>query len=138
MSDTRAVRLEWCGTGLRFRGGGSDPETPAIDMDGDGQSGPSPMILLLLACAGCTASDVIAMLQKMRVAVASLTVDVTGKRRREDPRKYEELRLRYLIGGEGLDRSKAERAVRLSLEKYCSVIHSLAPDVNVAHEIELV
>ena len=96
------------------------------------------MILLLLACAGCTASDVIAMLQKMRVAVVSLTVDVTGKRRREDPKRYEELRLRYFIGGDGLDRSKAERAVRLSLEKYCSVIHSLAPDVHVVHEIELV
>ncbi len=96
------------------------------------------MIMLLLACAGCTASDVISMLQKMRVAVETLTVDVTGKRRREDPKRYEELRLRYLIGGKGLDPSKAERAVRLSLEKYCSVIHSLAPDVNVAHEIELV
>lgn len=96
------------------------------------------MLVLLLACAGCTASDVISMLQKMRVAVASLTVDVTGKRRPEDPKRYEELRLRYIIGGDGLDRSKAERAVSLSLEKYCSVVHSLAPDVTVAHEIELV
>ncbi|MFQ5703425.1 MAG: OsmC family protein [Gemmatimonadales bacterium] len=137
VANKRAVRLEWCGSGLRFRGGGTVPETPTIEVDGDGESAPSPMLVLLLACAGCTASDVISMLQKMRVVVASLTVDVTGERREGDPQRYSRLKLFYRIAGDGLDLVKARRAVVLSLEKYCSVVHSLAPDIVVDHEIEL-
>lgn len=138
VANKRAVRLEWCGSGLQFCGGGTIPETPMIQVDGDGQTGPSPMLVLLLACAGCTASDVILMLEKMRVTVTSLTVDVMGERHDGDPQRYSRLKLLYRIAGDGLDSVKAQRAVGLSLEKYCSVVHSLAPDVVVDHEIEVV
>ena len=55
MSNLRAVRLDWLGRGMRFRAVGAEPATPAIEIDGDGDSGPSPMIALLMAAAGCTA-----------------------------------------------------------------------------------
>jgi len=49
MSNRRAVRLDWLGKGMRFRAVGAEPATPAIEIDGDGDSGPSPMIALLMA-----------------------------------------------------------------------------------------
>jgi putative redox protein len=137
MPSTRTVRLTWSGTGMRFAGGGTTPASPPIVVDGDGSEGPSPMQTLLLAAAGCAGSDVVSILGKMRVELRDLVVEVTGLRRDEEPRRYVEIAFRFAMAGEGLDRAKAERAVRLSLEKYCSVVHSLAPDITVRHEIVL-
>jgi putative redox protein len=137
VSNLRAVRLEWLGKGVRFRAVGTEPATPAIEIDGDGSSGPSPMITLLLAAGGCTGADVGSLLQKMRVQLAQVLVEIRGVRREDHPRRYLEIHYRYQLSGEGLDQEKAERAVVLSLEKYCSVFHSLAPDIKVTHEIVL-
>jgi putative redox protein len=137
MSNLRAVRLDWLGKGMRFRAVGVEPATPAIEIDGDGTSGPSPMITLLMAAAGCTGADVVSILGKMQVGLAQVTVDVEGERREEQPRRYVRLHCRYRLSGQDLDQSKAERAVALSLEKYCSVIASLAPDIQVTHEVVL-
>lgn len=133
----RAARLEWSGTGLQFSGAGTAPASPPITIDGDSEGGPSPMQVLLLAAAGCTGGDVVSILQKMRVTVQEVIVDVLGIRRDEEPRRYVEIRFRFALRGEGLDAAKAERAVSLSLEKYCSVVHSLAPDIVLSHEIVL-
>ena len=137
MSNVRAVRLDWLGKGMRFRAVGTEPATPAVEIDGDGNSGPSPMITLLFAAAGCSGSDVVSILQKMRVQLARLSVEGRGQRRQEQPRRYIAVHYRYLISGEGVDQAQAERAVSLSLEKYCSVVHSLAPDIKVSHEVVL-
>jgi len=135
--NTRAVSLEWAGEGLRFRGRGVDPVTPEVAVDGNGESGPSPMAALLLACAGCSGADVVSILAKMRVRLTGLSIDVTGVRRDDNPKRYTSLQFRFRMSGEGLDPDKAERAVRLSLDKYCSVVHSLAPDIAIGHQIDL-
>lgn len=135
MPQTRAVRLEWVGQDLRFTGAGTDPASPPITIDGDSAEGPSPMLTLLLAAAGCSAADVVSILRKMRVGLSRCSVEVAGVRRDEEPRRYVELRFRYTLAGTDLDAGKAERAVDLSLSKYCSVVHSLAPDTVVRHEI---
>lgn len=137
MSEVRGIELHWSGERLRFTGGGTEPESPAIVLDGDVAAGPSPMQALLLAAAGCTGADVVVILKKMRVPLRSLSVGVRGTRRDEEPRRYTGLHFRFRMEGDGLDLSKAERAVGLSLEKYCSVVHSLAPDIAVSHEIEV-
>ena len=137
MPQERSIRLTWEGEGLRFEGGGTQPPTPAITVDGDGEAGPSPMITLLLAVAGCSGADVVVILKKMRVDLQSLAVEVTGTRRDEEPRRYTGVRFCFRLAGEGLDAAKAERAVQLSLDKYCSVVASLAPDIAVEHEVVL-
>ena len=134
---TRSVRLDWPGDGLKFRGGGTNPATPTIEIDGDNETSPGPMLTLLLAAAGCSAVDVVLMLEKMRVTLTDLSVDVEGVRREGDPRRYDALHLRYRLSGESLDSDKAERAVSLSITKYCSVLHSLAPDIAVSYDIEI-
>lgn len=131
----RAIRLEWLGEGMRFRGAGTEPRTAAVEIDGDGDTGPSPMIALLLAAAGCTGADVVLILKKMRVELRRCVIEVRGTRREEEPRRYVALHYRYALAGDGLDRAKAERAVKLSIEKYCSVMHTLAPDVAISYDI---
>ncbi len=139
MPSERGVRLEWKGEGegegLQFAGRGVIPESPSITIDGDSKSAPAPMQLLLLACASCSAADAVSILHKMRVNLRSLSVGVTGIRRDEEPRRYVAISFEFTASGEGLDRAKAERAVNLSIEKYCSVIHSLSPDIDVSYTV---
>jgi putative redox protein len=137
MPQERAVRLEWTGQRLQFRGGGTEPATPEIVIDGDGEQGPSPMLSLLLAAAGCSGADVVVILNKMRVPIERLAIDVVGVRRDEEPRRYTGLRFRFTVSGNEIDVSKVERAVALSLEKYCSVVASLAPDIAVGYEVAM-
>lgn len=129
------IRLVWTGEGLVFRGGRAKEGSPEIVVDGDGATGPSPMITLLLALAACTGSDVVHILKKMRVGLDVCDVDVTGVRREEEPRRYVAIRLVFRLAGDGLDQTKGERAVSLSMEKYCSVVHSLATDIQVTHQV---
>jgi len=128
------VVMAWQGD-LRFEGGELD--RPWIPIDGDNAEAPGPMLLLLLAVASCSGSDVLIILKKMRVAVRSLRMEVEGTRRAEEPRRYISLTVVYHIAGDGLNASKAERAAALSLEKYCSVVHSLAPDITIASRVVL-
>ncbi|MDH4130188.1 MAG: OsmC family peroxiredoxin, partial [Gemmatimonadota bacterium] len=66
-----------------------------------------------------------------------LTIEVIGTRRDDHPRRFVNLHLVFDLAGDGLDETKARRAIELSLDKYCSVIHSLAPDITVTHELRL-
>jgi putative redox protein len=135
--NTRSIRLNWTGEGLQFEGFGGAPDTPPIMLDGEMKLGPTPMDTLLIACAGCAGADVVSILKKMKVNLESVSVEVSGERRAEHPKRYTALKYLFRFAGDGLDRTKAERAVTLSLEKYCSVLHSLNPDTQLDHEIEL-
>ena len=137
MPFTRSIKLEWTQDGLKFRGAGSDPLTPGIVVDADNGIAPGPTLLLLIAAAGCTASDVVLILQKMRVKLTRCDVEINGTRRDEEPKRYIAMHLKYTVAGEGIDQAKAERAVTLSVEKYCSVMSSLAPDIAVSHDVVL-
>jgi putative redox protein len=132
--ETKRATLSWQ-RDLRFVS--AAPETPAIIIDGDNIAGPGPMLCLLLAAAACSGSDVVLILQKMRVQLRELRIEVAGVRREAEPRRYTALHLDYHLAGEGLDPIKARRAIDLSLEKYCSVIHSLAPDIAITYALAL-
>jgi putative redox protein len=132
--ETKRATVVWQ-QGLRFTG--SEPGGPAITVDGDNVMGPGPMLTLLLAAAACSGSDVVLILEKMRVNLRGLRIEVAGTRREEEPRRYVAIHLDYHLGGEGIDSVKARRAIDLSLEKYCSVIHSLAPDITVTYALSL-
>lgn len=135
MSDAR-VHLRWEGRGLVFRGG---PEGgPEVQVDGDAGEAPAPMQQLLLSLAGCMAIDVLMILEKSRVPVASLAVEVEGTRVDDHPRRFDAVTLVYVVEGPGeRDRAKLERAVALSRDTYCSVLHTLRPDLELQVRIEL-
>ena len=108
-----------------------------ITVDGDGHAGPSPVELLLVAAASCSAADVVAILAKQRVVLRSLEVAALGTRREEPPRRFTAMHFRFTIAGDGADEAKARRAIDLSLEKYCSVVATLAPDTRVTYDVAL-
>ncbi len=116
---------------------GSAPGRPAIVVDGDGVAATSPVELLLLAAATCSASDVVVILRKQRVALQALEVRVRGTRRDEEPRRYTALHFVFTVSGDGVDEAKARRAIDLSLEKYCSVVASLAPDIHLTYDLAI-
>ena len=126
------ISLEWI-DGLRFEGWAG---TAKVDIDGDGERGTSPVNLLLESVGACAAADVVDILEKGRQKLTGMTVRVTADRREETPRYVKRLYMTFRIEGD-VDSSKAQRAVDLSLEKYCSVFHSLRMDLNVETEIEL-
>ena len=132
MQETKRVSLRW-ETALRFVGG--DPEGPSTSIDGDNAAAPGPMLTLLLAAASCSGSDVVMILQKMRIELQNLRIEVAGQRREQEPRRYTGIHLDYHITGKGLTKAKADRAVDLSVKKYCSVIHSLAPDIAITYTV---
>ena len=121
--------------GMEFDG--SSGTAPPIHMDADNRAAPSPMALVLLAAGSCTGADIVAILEKMRVRLIRLQIDVSGARRDEEPRRYLNLHLTYHMSGEGLDETKARRAIDLSIQKYCSVLHSLAPDIPITYDLVL-
>ncbi len=134
MAETKQVELIWKG-GLRFVGGA--PGGPSVRIDADNAEAPGPMLQLLLAAAACSASDVVLILQKMRVALEECRVEASGVRRETEPKRYVSIHFTFHLRGAGLDEAKARRAVSLSLEKYCSVVHSLAPDIAIDYDLRL-
>jgi putative redox protein len=132
--ETKRVSLRWH-EGLVFRGG--VPDGPETTIDGDNAVAPGPMLTLLLAAAACTGADVVLVLEKMRVTLREFRLEASGQRREEEPRRYTAIHLEYHLAGEGLNESKARRAIDLSIEKYCSVLHSLAPDIRITSGLTL-
>lgn len=109
-----------------------------VALDGEKRDGVSPMQALLTALASCMGIDVVDILGKGRESLSGCRVTARGERREEPPRRFTRVELTFRLTGSDLSRSKAERAVRLSRETYCSVWHSLAPDLEMDVSIELV
>jgi putative redox protein len=133
-AEAKRVSLRWQ-EGLVFQGG--EPGGPETTIDGDNAVAPGPMLTLLLAAAACTGADVVLVLKKMRVTLSEFWLEASGERREEEPRRYTAIHLQYHLAGQGLDEPKARRAIDLSMEKYCSVLHSLAPDIRITSGLTL-
>lgn len=132
--ETKHAIVEWIGD-LRFSAGA--PNGPRSFIDGDNASAPGPMLTLLGAAGSCSASDVVMILQKKQVKLTKLTVELAGLRREQTPKRYLSIALVWRMAGEGLDLTKARHAVELSVEKYCSVMSSFAPDITITNEIHV-
>lgn len=134
MGARRAVRLDWSGSGLRFDARGTEPDTPSFVVDGDSVDGASPMVMLLAAAASCAAIDVVLILAKMRVDLEALGVDIDGTRADDDPKRFLAIHFVFAGRGTGLDEAKLRRAVELSVDKYCSVVATLDPNIGVTYD----
>jgi putative redox protein len=127
MSQTPApvsVALEWQAD-LRFSVTSGPLE---FAMDSGGNAGPSPMQALAAALAGCMAIDLVHILTKGRWPLEGLRVTLNGRRAESPPRRFEQIELRFAVEGD-VPADQVERAIALSREKYCSVWHTLRPDI---------
>ena len=111
-----------------------------VDADpsvGGKDRGPTPKPLVLNALAGCTGMDVASILAKMQMPYGSFVLEVDGDTSDSHPKVYTDIRLRYIFTGDALDQANIEKAVNLSLEKYCGVANMLKQVTNLTHEIIL-
>jgi putative redox protein len=130
MAHSEPVTLTWKNEGLLFEAitaHGSVDLASGLDEPGNGVT---PMELLAAALGGCTAMDVVSILVKMRQPLESFTVEVSGERAEDHPRRFTSLEVVYRLRGD-LDERKVERAVSLSEERYCSVEATLKPAVPI-------
>jgi putative redox protein len=108
-------------------------------IDGGGANlAPRPMELLLAGAGGCTAYDVVHILQKGRHQVTGCEVLLTATRQEHDPKVFIQLHLDFIVSGRDLNEQAVKRAVELSHEKYCSAIAMLVKTATISHDIEVV
>ncbi|MFL5603566.1 MAG: OsmC family protein, partial [Gemmatimonadaceae bacterium] len=91
----------------------------------------------LSALATCVSYDVIDILARQRTPIESLEIDVVGERVDTIPRRYKHVTLNFRIGGKGLAKDQALRAIELSATKYCSVRDSLRSDLVIDWTVEI-
>jgi putative redox protein len=114
-----------------------------LHMDADDQSGGKnagfrPMELLLVGFGGCSGMDVISILRKKRQPVSGLDITVKGEKTDSYPKIYKTIHIEYVIKGKGVEKEAVERAISLSLEKYCSVGATLAKAGTISHSYLIV
>lgn len=126
-------RAIWRGALLFDAGNGT--RTHAID--GDSKESPSPVETLLGALGACSGSDVVDFLEKRRTPLTRMEVDVVATRRGEHPRRVMQLEVTFTVDGQDVEADQAERAIRLSFERYCTVAASLAGDIDVSSVLVL-
>ena len=131
---SQTIQLVWNGD-FRFKGTARGGSVTLID--GNSTDGTSPVDLLLESVGACAAIDVVDILKKSRQEVLGMAVEVEATRKEETPRYVKRLDFRFRIKGP-VDQKKAERAVDLSLEKYCSVFHTLRMDISLDVEVKIV
>jgi len=100
--------------------------------------GPSAMELVLIGTGGCTAFDVIHILEKGREAVEDVIVELDADRAEQDPKVFTRVHMHFVVKGKGLAPAKVERAIALSAEKYCSASAMIAKTAAITHDFEIV
>lgn len=118
------ITTHWQG-GLTFESDNPSGKTVKMDTDIDGQDerfGLSPKAMMLSSLAGCSALDVISTLDKMKVEIDDFKIEISGELTDEHPRYYHSVVVDYHFYGADLNKKKCERAVDLSVEKYCGVM----------------
>jgi len=134
------AKVTWKGTGLAFEGSatsgfqiglGSASET------GTPNEGFRPLELLLVGLGGCTAMDVASILEKKRQPVSAFEVEIHAERAQEHPMVFTEIVVEYILTGSGIDPAAVERAVDLSVNKYCSAQAMLSKAATITHKITI-
>ncbi len=135
-------KINWlAGSGMAFM---AETGTGHIlNMDGAPEAGgrnlaPRPMELMLAGAGGCTAFDVVLILQRSRQNISACEVSLQAERAETDPKVFTKINLHFTVKGKDLDPSKVERAINLSHDKYCSATAMMANTAEITHTFEVV
>jgi len=96
----------------------------------------SPMESVLMSIAACSTIDIVLILEKMRQKVENIEVEVDGTRNEEHPKVFTEVTVKYILTGQ-IKTEKLEEAIRLSLDKYCSVSMMIAKTAKITSSYEI-
>ena len=100
--------------------------------------GPSPMELVLIGTGGCSAYDVVSILEKGREPIEDVVVELDADRAEGTPAVFTRIHMHFIVTGRGVNPTKVERAIQLSVEKYCSASAMMAKTAEVTHGFEVV
>jgi len=126
---------------MQFSGRATSGHTLIMDADetaGGHNAGFRPMELLLVGFGGCSGMDVISILRKKRQSVSGLEINVHGEKTEDYPKIYKKVHIEYVVRGKGIEKESVERAIKLSLDKYCSVGATLARAGTITHNFRIV
>jgi len=102
---------------------------------GGNNAGPRPKSLLMAGLAGCTAMDVVSILNKMKIVFDDFRISIEGNITEEHPKHYDSMHIKYIIKGTGIPEDKVRHAIELSQDKYCGVSYSLKKALEVTWEL---
>ena len=97
-----------------------------------------PMEMVLLGMGGCTAFDVVMILQRARQPITDCIIELSAERSEEVPKVFTKIHAHYIVKGKGLSEKQVEKAVSLSAEKYCSVSIMLGKSAEITHDYEII
>ncbi len=107
--------------------------------DADGRSlSPGPMELVLIGLGGCSAFDVVHILERSREPITECVAELEAERAAHDPKVFTRIHIHYTISGRGLSEDKVARAIDLSATKYCSASAMMACTATITHDFELI
>jgi putative redox protein len=109
-----------------------------MDAKGDRHAAMTPLEMLLVAVAGCTAFDVESILKKKRQDVTEYTVEITGIRADDYPRKFTAFHVHHIVHGRSVSEKALADAIELSDTKYCSVAATVRPTATITTSYEIV
>ena len=133
------VTTEWKGN-MVFESDNPSNQKLAIDSAeefGGTNSGLRPKALMLSALAGCSGLDVVSLLKKMKVSVDDFKIVTTGELTDEHPKYYHTVKVDYHFYGKDLNEKKINKAVNLSIERYCGVYEMFKHFAKMNTEIHL-
>jgi len=134
-----SAKVSWKGGGLTFAGtADTGIEVSLASTLDEGKSGFTPMELMGISLAGCTAMDVLSILEKKRQAVTGFEVRVHTRRADDFPRVWTWVQIEYLVTGSGIDPKAVERAIQLSEETYCSVQNMINKAVDIESTYKII
>ena len=109
-----------------------------MDSKGDRHAGPTPLEMLLVSVAACTAFDVQSILAKKRQDVREYKVEIEGTRADEHPRKFTAFHIHHIVHGRNVSEKAVADAIELSDTKYCSVAATVRPTAEITTSYEIV
>lgn len=133
-NNTMKVSLDWTSE-LNFVGRNERGQRVSFGADGDYVS---PMETLLMSVGGCASIDVVMILQRARQAISGCRCELEGERFDGAPKRFTAMNLNFIVRGTDLSVKQVTKAIDLSVEKYCSVMHSLDKDIKISTSFEIV
>jgi putative redox protein len=109
-----------------------------MDSKGDRHAAPTPLEMLLVSVAACTAMDVQSILEKKRQDVVDYKVEIEGTRAEDHPKKFTAFHVHHIVRGRDVSEKAVADAVELSDTKYCSVAATVRPTANITTSFEII
>ncbi len=135
--------VRWAGSNAGMLFIGESGSGHSVVMDGAPEAGgrnlgPRPMEMLLMGTGGCSAFDVVLILQKSRQKVSDCQVQLRATRAETDPKVFTHIHFHFIVSGYELSEAAVERAVKLSHDKYCSASIMLSQAAQITHSFEVI